>query len=104
MWISFNEPKVLEFLLSKGYIYTIRHYPARPPRIRSVKQGRKFLGFKVEIETIQKVASFGVIYAEDVLSGRVSESGFQSLTEWKAAVARQHKDRGELWLLRATKI
>ena len=55
MWISFNEPKVLDYLLSEEEVFTVRHYPAEPPYIRQAKRKSEFLGFSVEIETICKL-------------------------------------------------
>lgn len=96
-WISFNEPRVLDFLIRNGKVYTVRHYPIRGIQQRQVKKGKQFLGFLVSLETL------GAIRDNSLLLKYWQQSGFSSLDEWKQAIERQHKNHPNLWLLKACK-
>lgn len=94
-WISFNEPKVLDFLIGNGYVFTVRHYPIKGIQQRQAKKGKLLLGFLVSLETV------GAIQNDSLLLKCWQESGFSSLNEWKQAIERQHKNHANLWLLKA---
>ena len=108
--MTFNEPAVLDYLRTHGMVYTVRHYPAKAPLARGTRRGHTFLGFKVQIETIVKLTMLNRdgeqdtnLVAEAPLGHYWRQSGFQSLEDWKQAIARQHSGKHrELYLLKAT--
>lgn len=96
-WIWFNEPKVLDFLIRNGEVYTVRHYSIRRIQQRQAKKGNQLLGFLVGLETV------GAIQDDSLLLKYWQKSGFSSLDEWKQAIERQHKNHPNLWLLKVCK-
>lgn len=115
MWLSINEPKVYAFLKANGFVYTVRHYPAKEPFIRQVMVGRKLTGEKVSIISTQYPARNLEVPPHESLYLRVGFlrkyvhiSGFASAEEWDEAISRQHMKpintlhvkHKTLWLLR----
>jgi len=84
MWITFNEEKPLNFLLSKGYVYTIRHWYPKKPQIRRIRVKGNFLSVKV------KVSFIDILHPLSKLDEYVHGSGFENVKEWIDAIFRQH--------------
>jgi len=78
----FNVPKVLDFLLKNGYVYTLRK--SRYEGICEVRKRGKKLGIKVKREFVKWVEEPRQI--EEFVSG----SGFSSLKEWWREAIRQN--------------
>lgn len=103
-YMMFKEPKVLKHLRKQGYVYTVRHYPAKPPYIREAVDAKKNdVGFKVTIETIALYRDGGIPFDANLML-YASSSGFNSFEEWKEAIERQHTHNENLWILKATKL
>ena len=100
-YMMFKELRVLAHLIRKGYVYTVRHYPAKPPLVRDVVDGEhNFYGLHVGIMTVQRLPKTKKI-RERTLKAHLHGSGFSNLGVWLDVIEELHKAHKTLWLLEA---
>ncbi|MCX9086820.1 MAG: hypothetical protein OIN90_04585 [Candidatus Methanoperedens sp.] len=88
-YISFNVPKVLDFLLTQGHVYTIRDY--KYPRINTespIRVGGKDIWVNVIVNCVGAMT-------EDLLSELYPESGFASVREWLNELQKINKSKSK---------
>jgi hypothetical protein len=99
-YITFNEPRVLQHLIDKGEVYTIRFYPVDKGTKKLIMRDDHLLGFHIILETVAQYKTDGELN-DELLEQYYKESGFDSADEWKRAIKLRHKNRPNLWIIKA---
>jgi hypothetical protein len=99
-YITFNEPTVLQHLIDKGEVYTIRFYPVDKGTKKLIMRDDRLLGFHISLETVAQYKTDGELN-DELLKQYYKESGFDSADEWKRAIKLRHRNRPNLWVIKA---
>ena len=101
MYISFNVELVYNYLVSNGFVYTVRHWPAeKHPHnnfTHPVKRGSSLVpDLNVQVKTIEPFIVNGKLFPY-VLDEFFEYSGFKSSAYWFKAI----KLKPDMWMLKA---
>ena len=100
MFIRFDVNPVYDFLLDRGFVYTVRHWPAEKHSHNNfthpVNHKNKLTGQFVQVKTIEPFIVNGQVFPY-VLDEFFEYSGFKSSLDWLNAI---HK-KPDMWLLKA---